>query len=270
MDILEKCMISLEEVKKNKPLVHNITNYVTVNDCANIILAIGGSPIMADEIQEVEEMVSIASSLVINMGTLNERTVSSMLKAGKKANELKKPVIFDPVGVGAGPYRNRIAEKLLQEIQFTVIRGNMSEIKSLSGLAVRTKGVDSIADESGGVEAAMGFAARVNCVAAVTGKTDIITDGKKVCLIDNGHPILTGVTGTGCMTTALVGTYCGAVNDYLVAASAGVMTMGLAGELAQKTLSKEEGIGTFRIRLFDAIYNLTTETIRKEGKIRVE
>ncbi|RNC28667.1 MAG: Hydroxyethylthiazole kinase [Candidatus Dichloromethanomonas elyunquensis] len=268
MDILEKCVISLEQVKKNRPLVHNITNYVTVNDCANMILAIGGSPIMADEAQEVEDMVSIASSLVINMGTLNERTVASMIKAGKKANELRKPVIFDPVGVGAGPYRNRIAERLLQEIEFTVIRGNMSEIKSLSGLAVQTKGVDSVADEAGGVEAAMGFAAKMSCIAAVTGKTDIITDGKEVCLIENGHPILTGITGTGCMTTALVGTFCGAENDYLAAASAGILSMGLAGEIAQKTLCGNEGIGTFRIRLFDTVYNLNAETMRKEGRIK--
>jgi hydroxyethylthiazole kinase len=269
MDILEKCIALLEKVKKNKPLVHNITNYVTVNDCANMILAIGGSPIMADEIQEVEDMVAIASSLVLNMGTLNERTVASMIKAGKKANELNKPVIFDPVGVGAGPYRNKIAARLLTEIKFTVIRGNMSEIKSLSGLAVQTKGVDSVADAAGGLEAAKGFAAKMKCIAAVTGKTDIITDGKNVCLIENGHPMLTGVTGTGCMTTALVGTFCGAGNDYLAAASAGVLAMGLAGEIAQKMLQDQEGIGTFRIRLFDAVYRLNSEILRKGGRIQI-
>lgn len=270
MDIIKECITALKILKEKKPLVHNITNYVTVNDCANIILAIGGSPIMADEVNEVEDMVAISSCLVINMGTLNERTVASMIKAGKKANELKKPVIFDPVGVGAGPYRNRTAEKLMSEIQFAVIRGNMSEIKFLSGLAVQTKGVDSVADETGGVEAARGFAGRMKCIAAVTGKRDIITDGKRLCLIDNGHPILTEVTGTGCMTSALVGTYCGAVQDYFLAASAGVMSMGLAGELAQRTLQSNEGIGTFRMRLFDSIYSLTGETIMKEGRMKVE
>lgn len=270
MDIIKECVTALQEVKEKSPLVHNITNYVTVNDCANIIAAIGGSPIMADEINEVEDMVSIASCLVINMGTLNERTVASMIKAGKKANELGVPVVFDPVGVGAGPYRNRIAEILLNEIRFAVIRGNMSEIKFLSGLAVQTKGVDSVADEAGAVEAAMGFAAKMKCVAAVTGKTDIITDGKRVCLIDNGHPILTGVSGTGCMTSALVGTFCGAVQDYFLAASAGVLSMGLSGELAQRTLKGKEGIGTFRMRLFDSIYSLDGETITKEGRMKVE
>ncbi len=270
MDIIKECATALKSVKEKKPLIHNITNYVTVNDCANIILAIGGSPIMADESNEVEEMVSISSCLVINMGTLNERTVSSMLKAGKKANLLHKPVVFDPVGVGAGSYRNRIAAKLLNEIEFAVIRGNMSEIKSLSGLAVQTKGVDSVADEAGGAEAARGFAAEMNCVVAVTGQTDIITDGQRVCLIENGHPMLKTVTGTGCMTTALVGTYCGAAPDYFVAASAGVATMGLAGELAKKALQENEGVGTFRMRLFDSIYNLTEETIRKEGRMKIE
>lgn len=269
MDILQECITALKEVKNKKPLVHNITNYVTVNDCANIILAIGGSPVMADDINEVEDMVSIASALVINMGTLNSRTVESMVRAGKKANELGIPVIFDPVGVGATPYRNDTARRIMDEVRLAVIRGNMSEIKFLSGLSVKTKGVDSVADEAGGEKAAREFARKMNVVAAVTGKTDIITNGEKVFLIDNGHPLLSGVTGTGCMTTALVGTFCGAVKDYLAAACAGVMSMGLAGELAQKTLTKGEGIGSFRVRLFDIISNLNEDIIRKEGKIRI-
>jgi hydroxyethylthiazole kinase len=270
MEIIKECVTALQKVKEQNPLVHNITNYVTVNDCANVILAIGGSPIMADDINDVEDMVSIASCLVINMGTLNERTVASMIKAGKKANKLHKPVVFDPVGVGAGPYRNKTAEKLLKEIEFAVIRGNMSEVKFLSGLAVQTKGVDSVADEAGGIEAAKSLAADMKCVAAVTGKTDIITDGQRVCLIDNGHPILPGITGTGCMATALVGTFCGAVRDYFLAATTGVMSMGLAGELAERTLKGNEGIGTFRMRLFDSIYRLDGETMMKEGRIRIE
>jgi len=269
MEMIRECITALKLVKEICPLVHNITNYVTVNDCANVILALGGSPIMADEINEVEDMVSIASSLVINMGTLNERTVASMLKAGKKANELKKPVIFDPVGVGAGPYRNRVAGKLLEEIEFAVIRGNMSEIKFLSGLKVQTKGVDSEADEEGGAEAAQSFARRMKSVIAVTGKTDIITDGQRVCLIDNGHPLLKSVTGTGCMTSALVATYCGAVADRFVAAAAGVMTMGLAGELARKNLQPGEGIGAFRMRLMDCVFHLNEEIMAKEGRIRI-
>ncbi len=129
MDIIKECVEALKELKERRPLVHNITNYVTVNDCANIILALGGSPVMADDISEVEDMVAIASSLVINMGTLSERTVGSMIKAGKRANQLHIPVIFDPVGVGATPYRNKVAQTLLNEIHFAVIRGNMSEIK---------------------------------------------------------------------------------------------------------------------------------------------
>ncbi len=134
---------------------------------------------------------------------------------------------------------------------------------------VQTKGVDSVTDETGGVEVAKDLAARMNCVAAVTGKTDIITNGKAVCSIANGHPILAHVTGTGCMATALVGTYCGVVADSFIAAAAGVMTMGLAGELAQRTLQDKEGIGTFRVRLFDSVYNLGEDTIRKEGRIKL-
>lgn len=267
MEISRLCANALTDLQIKKPLVHNITNYVTVNDCANIILAIGGSPVMADDINEVEDMVNIASALVINMGTLNARTVDSMIAAGKMANKLNIPVVFDPVGVGATPYRNTTAKKIMDEVKLAVVRGNMSEIKFLSGIAVQTKGVDSIADEADGEEVALKFAREMGTVAAITGKTDIISDGNQVCLINNGHPLLSNVTGTGCMTSALVGTFCGAVNDYFVAASVGVMCMGLAGELAEKTLSSAEGIGTFRVKIFDQISKLNEDTIMKEGKI---
>lgn len=222
---------------------------------------------MADDLHEVEDMVSISSALVINMGTLNTRTVESMIAAGKRANELGIPVIFDPVGVGATPYRNATAKKIMDEVKLAVVRGNMSEIKSLSGMAVQSKGVDSVADETDGATVARAFARNTGIVAAITGKTDVISDGGRVCLINNGHSLLSGVTGTGCMASALVGTFCGAVPDYLIAATAGVMCMGLSGELAEKTLSETEGIGTFRVKLFDQISRLNEETIMKEGKI---
>jgi hydroxyethylthiazole kinase len=255
-------------VKEKKPLVHHITNYVTVNDCANIVLALGGSPVMADDLHEVEDMVSMASALVINMGTLNSCAIESMIKAGKKANSRRIPVIFDPVGVGATRLRSQTAEMLLREIKPAVIRGNMSEIKVLSGLNVAIKGVDSIADESDGEAIAISFAKKLGCVVAMTGKTDIISDGKRLCLITNGHEMLAQVTGTGCMTTSLVGTYCGATDDYFFGAAAGVMTMGLAGELAQQTLVGNEGIGSFRIKLFDYVYNMTPDHIQKGGKVQ--
>ncbi|MDR3587082.1 MAG: hydroxyethylthiazole kinase [Desulfosporosinus sp.] len=270
MEIRKKIFANLSEVKEKSPLIHHITNYVTVNDCANIVLALGGSPVMADDLDEVAEMVGYASALVLNIGTLNSRTIASMLVAGRRAKELGVPVILDPVGVGATKLRTNTAEKLIRELKPEVIRGNMSEIKVLAGLDVAIKGVDSLADEQGSSLIAKKLATELNCVIAITGKTDVVSDGLQVCLLDNGHRILADVTGTGCMTTSLVGTYCGVTNDYFTAAVAGIISMGLAGEIAQASLRHGEGIGTFRVRLLDSIYNLTPEILAKEGQISYE
>lgn len=270
MEIREKIFAILSAVKEKSPLIHHITNYVTVNDCANIVLAIGGSPVMADDLEEAAEMVGFASALVLNIGTLNSRTIESMLIAGLRAKELGVPVILDPVGVGATKLRTNTAEKLIRELKPEVIRGNMSEIKVLAGLEVAIKGVDSLADEQDSSIIAKKLASELSCVIAITGKTDVVSDGRQVCLLNNGHRILADVTGTGCMTTSLVGTYCGATNDYFTAAVAGIISMGLAGEIAQASLHHGEGIGTFRVRLLDSIYNLTPETLAREGKISYE
>ncbi|HEY8908777.1 MAG TPA: hydroxyethylthiazole kinase [Desulfosporosinus sp.] len=270
MEIREKIFANLSDVKEKSPLIHHITNYVTVNDCANIVLALGGSPVMADELEEVAEMVGFASALVLNIGTLNSRTIESMLVAGLRAKELGVPVILDPVGVGATKLRTRTAEKLIRVLKPEVIRGNMSEIKMLAGLEVVIKGVDSLADEQDSSVIAKRLASELSCVIAITGKTDVVSDGSQVCLLDNGHRILADVTGTGCMTTSLVGTFCGVTNDYFTAAVAGIISMGLAGEIAQASLHHGEGIGTFRARLLDSIYNLTPETLAREGKISYE
>lgn len=270
MEINKKVSENLIAVKKKSPLIHHLTNYVTVNDCANIVLAIGASPVMADDIKEVEEMVGIASALVINIGTLNERTIESMLLAGKKAKNLGIPVILDPVGVGATGLRTRTAEKIIKEVKPDILRGNMSEIKVLSGLNVAIKGVDSVADAENGIEIAKKLAKEWGCIIAITGKVDIVSDGDTVYSIENGHRMLSDVTGTGCMTTSLVGVYCGANSDYLTATVAGIASMGLAGEMAYQSLSPVEGIGTFRARLFDAIYNLTPESLASGGQIFCE
>lgn len=270
MEIREKILANLSAVKEQSPLIHHITNYVTVNDCANIVLALGGSPVMADELEEVAEMVGFASALVLNIGTLNSRTIESMLVAGLRAKELGVPVILDPVGVGATKLRTSTAEKLIKELNPEVIRGNMSEIMVLAGQNVAIKGVDSIADEQGGSIIAKRFASELSCVIAITGKTDVVSDGRQVCLLDNGHRILADVTGTGCMTTSLVGTFCGVTKDYFTAAIAGIISMGMAGEIAQATLRHGEGIGTFRARLLDSIYNLTPEILARDGKISYE
>jgi hydroxyethylthiazole kinase len=254
-------------VKEKRPLVHHITNYVSVNDCANIVLALGASPVMADDEGEVADMLKIASALVINIGTLNERTMSSMFAAANKANELGIPVVLDPVGAGATPLRTQTAEKFLKEIQLAVLRGNMSEIKALAGARVTTRGVDSIADSEGGKEGAMSMARNYRCTVAITGAQDVITDGKRVGLIDNGHPDLSHVTGTGCMATSLVGCFCGVTKDYYLASCAGIMAMGLAGEKAHMALKTGEGIGKFRVNLMDAVYQLSESDFLNAGKL---
>ena len=267
MGSLEKIAANLTLIKQKQPLVHHITNYVTVNDCANITLAIGASPVMADDIAEVEAMVEFASALVLNLGTLNARTIDSMLAAGKKAVGKGLPVVLDPVGIGATRLRTAVAEQIVREVRPTVIRGNMSEMKFLAGLNVAIKGVDSVADEQDGEAIAKTLAQKLDCVIAITGRQDIITDGKNTILVNNGHAMLSQVTGTGCMTTSLVASYCAAGQDWLVGTAAGIATMGLAGETAQKSLSETEGIGTFRARLFDAVYRLTPEILLKQGRI---
>lgn len=179
-------------------------------------------------------------------------------------------MILDPVGVGATKLRTNTAEKLIRELKPEVIRGNMSEIMVLAGQNVAIKGVDSIADEQGSSIIAKKLATQLSCVIAITGKTDVVSDGRQVCLLDNGHRILADVTGTGCMTTSLVGTFCGVTKDYFTASIAGIISMGLAGEIAQASLQHGEGIGTFRARLLDSIYNLTPEILAREGKISYE
>lgn len=210
----------LNEVRNKKPLVHNITNYVTVNDCANILLAIGASPIMADDIKEAADITKISSALVINIGTLNERTIESMIASGKKANELNIPVVFDPVGAGASEFRNSTTKRLLEEVKISVLRGNMSEIKFISGLGSTTKGVDASENDARtgndeGIDVAKNLAKKLQCTVAITGATDIISDGERVVILENGTKMLSNVTGTGCMTTALIGAFCGAGSDYL-------------------------------------------------------
>lgn len=261
----------LAQVKQKGPLVHHITNYVTVNDCANIVLALGGSPVMADDKNEVEEMAAIASSLVLNIGTLAAKTVDAMILAGRKANESDVPVILDPVGVGATRFRAKTALEIIREVKISVIRGNLSEIKVLSGLATTTKGVDSAdPDLQGGREIAGNLARKLNCTVAITGARDVISDGKRMAFIENGHQMMARVTGTGCMATSLIGVYSGVASDPFLAAVAGLVTMGLAGEKAYRDLGAQDGVGTFRLRLFDHVYLLTANDIIEGAKLNGE
>jgi len=267
MEILQSITENFLRIKDKKPLIHHITNYVTVNECANITLAIGASPVMAEDINEVEEMVSFAAALVLNMGTLNSRTIESMLAAGKKARQMGIPVIFDPVGVGATKLRRMTADKIIREVCPSVIRGNMSEIKIIAGFQANIKGVDSVASVEDGEQVAQELSQKLAAVIAITGQRDIIAQGDKIVRIDNGHPMLSQVTGTGCMATSLIGCFCGAIDDCFTGAVAGIMTMGLAGELAQRSLQAGEGIGTFRMRLFDAVSTMTPEIFMTAGKV---
>ncbi|GAA0076807.1 hydroxyethylthiazole kinase [Clostridium sp. CTA-5] len=271
-EIVKKVCELLKDVRNQKPLVHNITNYVTVNDCANILLAMGASPIMADDIKESADITKISDALVINIGTLNERTIKSMIASGKKANELNVPVVFDPVGAGASEFRNSITKKILEEVRINVLRGNMSEIKFISGLESTTKGVDASESDmkSGdkeGVNIAENLANKLNCTVAITGVTDIVSDGKRTVILENGTRMLANVTGTGCMSSALIGGFCGASNDYFIGAIAGIISMGIAGEIAFKK-SGEIGLGSFRVGIIDAISNMNSDVIINMAKVK--
>jgi len=262
-----------EKLEKNPPLIHNITNYVTVNDCANVVLAAGGAPLMADDIEEVEEIVSISSALYINVGTLNQRTVESMIISGKKANELNIPVILDPVGMGASKLRIDTVNRLIDEIKISVIKGNMSEIKSIyknchnsGGVDVKEEDIISVNNIEENVLFAKKVANKLNCIIAITGPIDIVSDGNKQYSIHNGHEMMSKVTGTGCMTGSVIGTYCGANKKSLLDATIlAIATMGLAGELAYKKVeSNNEGTASFKRYLIDNI-SLMNGKILKEG-----
>lgn len=266
--LINDCTNLLYEIREKNPLIHNITNYVTVNDCANAVLAIGASPIMADDNAEVEEIVSISSALVINMGTLNQRTIASMIMAGKKANELNIPVVLDPVGVGDSTLRNKTVQEILSQVKIDVIRGNLSEISFLAGFKASTKGVDTaIADEKNdAVGIAKLVSNRYSCVVGITGKVDIISDGIRFAKVANGNKLLPKVTGIGCMTSALVGSFCGVTNDYYTATVAGIATMGISGEIAFEKAGAM-GTGSFHISIIDALSNMNSTLFLERCKI---
>lgn len=257
----------IEDIKNKKPLIHHMTNYVTVNDCANITLAIGAAPVMADAIEEAEDMVSIASVFVINIGTLNATKIKSMVAAGKKANELHIPVIFDPVGCGATPYRLEMARMLMQDVHMTVIRGNISEIMALAGETVHMKGVDAGEELLNNEEEILKKVAKKwGTILAVTGETDKITDGHRMTCIKNGCAEMARITGTGCMCTSLVASFVGtAPTEPYEATVEAVMAMGLAGELAWKE-NGNKGLGHFHMGILDEVGKMTVETLERLGK----
>ncbi len=266
-----------DRVRQKSPLVHNITNYVTVNDCANMLLACGGSPIMADEVEDAVEITEICSSLVINIGTLNRQTISAMFAAGKRANELGHPVVLDPVGAGASRLRTDTARKLLDEVRFAVIRGNVSEIKTLALGSGTTKGVDAdaadrVAEENldEAVLSAKEFAGRTGAVIVMTGAVDIVADRERAFRIRNGCSMMSSITGTGCQLSALVAAFAAASPEHpLEAAAAAVCAMGLCGEIAYRRLSALDGNSSYRNYIIDAMYHLTPEELEKGADYEV-
>ena len=266
-DLSQKAAENLRAIRLSKPLIHNITNFVVMNYTANALLACGASPVMAHAENEVEEMVAYAGSLVLNIGTLTDVWVAAMLKAGRRATTLGKPIILDPVGSGATRLRTETAKSILAWTKVSVVRGNASEILSLAGQGSATKGVDSTDSIEDAGRAAGLLARELGTTLAITGPTDIVTDGHRTLIIEGGHALMPYVTGTGCSATALVGAFHAVDPDPVSAAATALAFFGLAGERAG---AQADGPGTFQIRLLDALYNLSPEDLAKGCRIREE
>lgn len=267
----------LDNVRARCPLIHNITNYVTVNDVANVLLAIGASPIMADEPSDAAEITKICGGLNVNIGTLNKRTIKAMFASAKVAQELGHKLLLDPVGAGASALRTNTAVKLLNKFRFDVVRGNISEIKTLALGSGTTKGVDAdIADavtESNlekSVAFAKDFAAKKNCVVAITGAIDLVSAADRCYVIRNGRAEMSRITGTGCQLSAVTAAYAVANPDNILeSTAAAVCSMGLAGELAWERMQADDGNSTYRNRIIDALFNMTGDDLEKGAKYEI-
>lgn len=267
----------LENVRTQVPLIHNITNYVTVNDVANALLACGGSPIMADEEAEVSEITSICGGLNLNIGTLNKRTIKAMHLAGQQANALGHPILLDPVGAGASTLRTDTAVSLMQELHPAVIRGNISEIKTLALGSGTTKGVDAdVADAvtednlEASVDFIKDFAGKSGAIIAITGALDLVSDGESCYVIRNGRAEMGKITGTGCQLSGIMTAYITANPEHrLEAAAAAVCMMGLAGEIGWAHMQEGEGNATYRNRILDAVTNMTAEQLTKGARYEI-
>ena len=254
----------LERIHQRHPLIHHMTNWVVMNDTANVTLALGALPVMSHAKEEVAEMVGAAGALVLNPGTLYPDLVDAMVIAGKRANELGVPVVYDPVGVGATRYRNETADRFMKELRLDVVRGNSGEIGALAGAGGVVKGVESVEGVADPVSVARELAARRNTVVAITGKRDIISDGERVLGVDNGHVMLKTITGTGCMATTMIAMFCAVEPDRLVATAAALATYGIAAQNAARGV---RGPGSFRAALIDCLYNLKPADVTRGALI---
>jgi hydroxyethylthiazole kinase len=256
---------NLTQLRAASPLVHNITNFVVMNFTANTLLAVGASPVMAHAVEEVEDMVAIAGSLVINIGTLSPIWVGGMKLAMKAASRMGKPIILDPVGAGATPYRNAVLTALLATASPTIIRGNASEILALAGTNIQTKGVDSTASSEDSIEAARALSLQYGSVVSVSGATDVIVNGEKTAFVENGVPLMTRITGMGCSASAIAGAFAAIQPDPFDAAVSAAATMGLSGEIAHR---KAKLPGSFQIAFLDALAEITPVQLAELARIK--
>lgn len=263
--MIEKIAKDLTLLRESKPLVHHLTNLVVMNETANMTLAIGALPIMSHAKEEVEEMVKVASAVVLNIGTLTPYWIESMILTGKKANKLGIPVVLDPVGVGATKLRTDSAKKILQEVNVSIVRGNSAEIATLANIEAEIKGVEAISNTATAEEIAQTFAIQTACTAAVTGIVDMVSDGKRTVKINNGHPMMATITGTGCMSTTVVAAFSAVEKDPLTAACAALVSFGVAGQKAAAYTDKKPG--SFHVALYDEVASLSEDDIKKMAKI---
>ena len=254
---------AIAAVRTQSPLVHNITNYVVMNNSANALLAIGASPVMAHWVSEMEEMTAIAGALVLNIGTLDDKWIDGMLIAGKAAMRRGTPIVLDPVGAGATSQRTEAAMKIIEHCRPTIIRGNASEIMALVDASVKSKGVDSSASSDDALESAKRLALDTGAVVVISGATDYITNGADVYTVEGGNPIMTTVTGMGCTSTAIVGAFLAVVEDPMIAATAAMAVMSLAGERAAEY---SRGNGSMQVNFLDELYNLRSLDFARDDK----
>lgn len=255
----------MDRVRSIRPLVHHITNTVTINDCANITLAMGASPVMAEAPEEVAEMASLADVLVLNIGTLSTSQVESMLIAGRTANDRGCPVVLDPVGAGATRFRTETVMRLIDRLDIAVLKGNAGEIGTLAGVSAEVRGVDSAGMEGDPGEVCRELAERLGTIVAMSGVVDCISDGTDLILVENGHPLMGRISGTGCMLSSAIGAF-GAISDDRLTSTVGAMVVfGLAGERAAL---KAKGPGSFRFKMIDALASLGPADIDNGARIR--
>jgi hydroxyethylthiazole kinase len=255
----------LTHLKETHPLVHHITNYVTVNDCANITMFIGAAPVMAEAAEEVEQMVSMAGALVLNIGTLRAEQVESMLIAGHQANRLNIPIVLDPVGAGATSYRTEVSRRLISKLKIAIIKGNAGEIGTLAGMGGTVRGVDSEGINGSPVEASRTLASKTGTVVVMSGATDIITDGARTSFVENGHELMGKISGTGCMTTSVVAAFAAASNDWVLSSTAALAAFGIAGERAAE---REITPYAYKIALMDEVSALTHQRLAERARVR--